>query len=174
MADPLVYPLDQVIYTHLLPLHDGVLVHAAGIVSDGAGLVLAGVSGAGKSTTSRIADAAGMRVLSDDRVVLRRVDGTWRMYGTPWPGDAGFARNEGVPLKALLFLRKALENRSEPVDAAGAMERLMPVSSIPWYEPTLMSASLGVIGDLAASIPAADLSFTPDDRVLPALRAAAV
>ena len=76
---PLGYPLMPLLWTILLgrlgEADGGLLCHACGVVTPaGDGLLFAGFSGAGKSTTSRLWRAAcpGAAILSDDRVILRR------------------------------------------------------------------------------------------------------
>ena len=105
------YPLDQLLMIHTAAARSAaLLLHAAGGSIDGNGVLFAGRSGAGKSTVSRLLghnNGDGARFLSDDRVMLRRFGGKLSMYGTPWPGDAGIAINESVPLKAVCFLRHA-------------------------------------------------------------------
>ena len=72
--NPLEYPLDELLWIHRLSMGEGVEVHGCGVIApDGRGLLLTGHSGAGKSTSSRLwSRHYGARVLSDDRIILRR------------------------------------------------------------------------------------------------------
>src|SRR5438876_3508289 len=96
-AHPLEYPLDELLMIHLLAEGRGVEVHACGAVApNGQGYLFVGQSGAGKTTMARLwqkaegaGGADGVRILSDDRIILRKIDGTLWMYGTPWHGEAG-------------------------------------------------------------------------------------
>ena len=94
--DPFAGPsLELLMITHLAR-RDGVILHGCGISIDGRGIVFAGESGAGKSTLSRLwAQKEGIEILSDDRVIVRRQNGSFYLYGTPWHGDAAFARSRG-------------------------------------------------------------------------------
>src|SRR6058998_1308695 len=87
---PLEYPLDELLLIHLLAEGRGVEVHACGVVTpDGQGYLFVGQSGAGKTTMARLwQKAQAGTVLSDDRIILRKIDGTLWMYGTPWHGEA--------------------------------------------------------------------------------------
>ena len=77
------YPLDQVLAMYLLG-SDGFVLHAAGALVNGRGVVLSGVSRAGKTTFSRLAlGRPGWEPLSDDRVIL--TTGTPLACGAP-PG----------------------------------------------------------------------------------------
>lgn len=84
-VNPLEYPLDELLWIHRLSLGEGVEIHGCGVIApEGRGLLLTGHSGAGKSTSSRLwSRHDGARVLSDDRIILRRERYRIWMYGTP-------------------------------------------------------------------------------------------
>lgn len=134
--DPVRYPLDQILLMNHMACRGGIIVHSAGFSLDSAGLVFAGMSGAGKSTMARIiaANAPEAKPLSDDRIVLRMMEGRWRAYGTPWPGEAGAAARGWAELRALFFLARDSAHRVEPLSPAQALKRLFPVVSCPWYD----------------------------------------
>jgi hypothetical protein len=170
-ANPFSYPLDQIFLMHILAWHQGAIIHAAGMDFQGHGYLFPGKSGAGKSTVSRLfASVSDLEVLSDDRMVVRKMDGGYTAYGTPWPGDAGHAVNKGVPLRGLLFVQHATENRIERLTPAQALERLLPVMSIPWYDQQLVLRMLAFCDDLVRQVPAYDLHFKPDAGVIDHLR----
>ncbi|MBM4031478.1 MAG: hypothetical protein FJ291_06785 [Planctomycetes bacterium] len=179
VTTPLAYPLDQVLLMHLLALHEGALVHAGGASIGGKGFIFAGKSGAGKSTLAtclagRLAvggasvprGAETPRLLSDDRMALRKVGGRFLAYGTPWPGDQGAALNECAPLHAIFFIRHADTDAIVPIAPREAAERLLPLTSIPWYDPEPMTLVLRFLDDLAAHVPAFELRFRPGPGVV--------
>jgi hypothetical protein len=103
------YPLDEVIVAHLLGRGRGVELHGCGIIDrDGRGQLFVGQSGAGKTTTARVWLSEGhYEIVSDDRVIVRHVDGEWRMYGTPWHGEAELSSPVSAPLGAIHLLVQA-------------------------------------------------------------------
>jgi hypothetical protein len=166
---PFRYPLDQAIMMHLLLRFQGALVHGAGLVKNGVGVVCVGKSGAGKSTISRVAVEGGWRALSDDRIIIRRVGGEWRMFGTPWPGDCGYARNESARLTALCILSQDPESALAPLNAGHMFARLIPTVSLPMYDKDLVTQYFAILDRLLREVLFYDLQFTPDERVLPVL-----
>ena len=76
----------RVLYAHLCVRGGGLLLHAAGVIRDGRGFVFCGKSGAGKSTTAQLSLEAGVTVLSDDLVIVRRQGDAFRVYGVPFRG----------------------------------------------------------------------------------------
>lgn len=158
------YPLDQILAVHVgLARSASMLMHAAGGSIDGHGMLFAGSAGTGKSTISRLlGNVRNARFLSDDRIVLRRFGSKLSMFGTPWPGDAGVAVNESVPLKALCFLRHGNTTELTRLGPNEARERLLPVATVPWYEPALADRANTLCDFLISQYPAFDLSFRPE------------
>jgi hypothetical protein len=161
------YPLDQILMMHVLARIGGMLIHAAGWAINNAGWMFAGKSGAGKSTISNlIVEATGGTFLSDDRIIIRKIGPEFFMYGTPWPGDAGYAVNDRVPLKGIFFLSKGEENAIRALRPADAISRLMPVASIPWYDREKVDLMMTFCDDLLAAIPVYELTFVPDQTAV--------
>jgi hypothetical protein len=73
-AEPLAYPLDELLIMHRLTQEKAIELHGSGIVrADGTGNLFVGHSGAGKSTTTRLwTEREDVEVLSDDRIIVRR------------------------------------------------------------------------------------------------------
>lgn len=160
LRNPLHYPLDQVLLMLYLAEHAGVIIHAAGAVIRGRGYLFAGRSGAGKSTLAALmAPKAGIELLSDDRVIVRRRSGRWVLCGTPWPGEAGIAASRCAPLGGVFFLDKDRSAAIAALDVGAAVKRLMPVSSIPLFDRPLGEAVLATCETLAEGVPAADFRF---------------
>jgi hypothetical protein len=166
IVNPFSYPLDQVLLMYALAEREGMFMHAAAVEMNGKGYLFPGRSGAGKSTISRVFQGRGHALLSDDRVVVRKIGGAWYVFGTPWAGEAGIAENRKLPLGGMLFLRQASQGRIEGLAPAEAAERLMPVSSIPWYDGEAVSSLLAFCEALVTNVPAYDIFFTPDPGVV--------
>ncbi len=163
LFNPVTYPLDQILLMHYLARIGGIIIHAAGWRINDAGWIFAGKSGAGKSTISNlIVEETGATFLSDDRIAVRKVDHEFLMYGTPWPGDAGYAVNGSVPLKGIFFLRKGPENNIRKLNPSDAIARLMPVVSILWYDQEKVALMMDFCDAMLGSIPMYELTFVPD------------
>jgi len=158
----------------------GVVLHGMAAEMDGQGILCVGISGTGKSTLARLLDAAGAVVLTDERPVLRQwptpVAGAapsvaFRVYGSPWPSSAGFAKNSWAPLRRIYFLEHGDTDRLTPLAPSAAVGRLIHVTTIPWQDPALLDSCLATIDTLLCSIPCAVLSFRPTPAVVDAIRA---
>ena len=171
-AYPLTYPLDELIFTNLLARLGGVELHASGIVmEDGTGIIFAGHSGGGKTTTSRLWHNAGVkRILSDDRIIIRLIDQQLRMYGTPWHGEADYAIDDSAPLRAILFLRHDDKNVLTPLAPVDAMARLSTCAFFPLHDRSAIESTLEFLESVVQQARCAELGFIPDDTAVSFVR----
>jgi hypothetical protein len=172
IINPVRYPLDQLLIMYILARHQGAVIHGAGMEMNGKGFIFAGPSGAGKSTLARLFNTAGGRnnpgisVLSDERMVARKINGTFKAYGTPWYGEEGTARNTAMSLSGIFFLNHGGENRVKPLEPRQALEKLLKVTSIPWYDRDVMPGVLLFCEELLTRVPLFDLHFTPGLEII--------
>jgi hypothetical protein len=169
---PLEYPIDELAMMHRLALGDGVELHALGLVDqDGRGYLFLGHSGAGKSTTARLwMTEPGVKLLSDDRIILRKQEGKFWMYGTPWHGDAGVASPASAPLSSIFLLEQAPQNQISPLAPGKAAAELFARAFVPHYLQEGIQFSLSFFDALARSIPCSIFRFAPTDSAVEAIR----
>jgi hypothetical protein len=169
------YPLDEVIIAHLLGRGRGVELHGCGIIDqDGRGQLFVGQSGAGKTTTARVWLAEGhFEIVSDDRVIVRRVDGQWRMFGTPWHGEAELSSPLSAPLGAIHLLVQASHTELVSLPAAQAMATLFGCCFPPFYDAGALGYTLECLDQIVRDLPVRALRFLPDRSVIDCIRSAA-
>ena len=165
---PLEYPLDELLLQGLLARGRGAEIHACGIAdASDRGLLVVGQSGAGKTTMARLWEGVGgAKVLSDDRIILRRVGDSFTMYGTPWHGEAALAEPASAPLTGVFFLEHGAANTLVPVRGATAATRLFASGFPPFFDRDGLDFTLKFLGDLVAEVPCHELCFAPDNRVV--------
>jgi|GEM_PF-1648135 len=160
--------------------HGGLVLHGTAANVDGDGILCVGISGKGKSTIARLLDTAGATVLTDERPVLRQwptpatstvPSEAFRIYGSPWPSSAGFARNAWAPLRRIYFIEHGDTDQITPLLPRDAVNRLIHVATIPWQDPVLLDPYLATVNVLLQTIPCAVLSFRPTAAVVNVIRA---
>jgi hypothetical protein len=158
------YPYDQVLLLNRL-LHFGAgVVHACGVVAEGQGLIFCGRSGVGKTTIARLWKAQDARLLNDDRSILR-VSGTdILLESSPWNRKSPSANPESVPLRAIVHLRQAPENRLRRMDGARPLTSLLATSVAPFYSESGMEKLIETWAQVVERVPSYRLDFTPDTR----------
>lgn len=159
------YPLLQLLLMEYLADHGGAVLHACGVISEGLGLAFAGPPGAGKSTTARLWHAAGVQVLSDDRVALR-AGSPPQLLGTPWHSTTPHTSPASAPLKALLLLRHGPENRLTPLSGTAALQRLLPEVHLPLWSAAAVTQTLATLDEILTQVACYDLTFVPDQTAV--------
>jgi len=167
ICEPLEYPLDEVLMVNLLAAGRGIMAHGCGMKMGGDGLLFVGVSGSGKSTMAKIAmKAAQAKILNDDRTVIRKMGSEYFIYGTPWHGEIDECCPDHAPLKKLFFIKHAKDNKIRKLSPADAVSRFISCSFPPFWSDKGMEFTLQFLSELVSDIPAYELGFLPDERVL--------
>jgi len=162
------YSLDTVLrIAHSLALAEkgGLLMHSASAVRNGRAFLFAGVSGAGKTTITRLAPADAT-VLTDEISYLRKEENGYRAHGTPFAGELARAgANVAAPLSAIYLLEKGLANRIEAVEESEATRALMRHVLFFAQDADLVRRVFESVIDLVSRVSVARLIFTPDESV---------
>lgn len=168
---PLGYPVEQVLFVSLLAHSAGAVVHGTGVILDGQGFVFAGTHGAGKSTLAALfRRRRGLRLLNDDRVVVRHLNGQWRVFGTPWAGTVRKVSPESAPLGGVFFIRHALATCALPLSPSQATPQLLARCFHPYWDREGLEGLLNTVGRLVQEVPCYDFPFVPEpEPVLNAL-----
>lgn len=154
---PFYYPADQLLIIHVLGVAGGLLAHAAAIAGRDGAFLVAGPSGAGKTTLSRAAAPLGACILSDERTIVRPrpgIPGQWLVGGTPWSGEGGFADNRSVPLRGILLLEQADRDELVPLSPARALALLYRCHFPPLWDPEAAARTLDHMERLVREVPA--------------------
>jgi hypothetical protein len=155
----------RIVHTLLLSRERGFLLHASSVVRNGRAYLFTGPSGAGKTTIARLAPG-DTTVLTDEISYVRRVDGRYRAYGTPFAGewsDAGAPIS--APIAAVFSLAWAADPGRDALTEGAAVRLLMRNILFFAADPGLTGALLETACDFAGAVPAFRLAFAPDARV---------
>lgn len=162
-TDPLDYPLDGLILYYLTAINTDIMIHASGIYYNGYGYLFTGVSGKGKTTMARLWDNIGAQVIHDDRLIIRNVDGLFRMYNTPvYRND--MPRNSVID--KIFLIEHGDENKMTPLREASSVSRVVANCIQHNYSPDMIARFLGSVSMMCSKIPVATLSFRPDRSII--------
>jgi len=157
------YPVGELLFAHLLGQAGGLIVHACAVKDGDRALLLAGHSGAGKSTMARLwLKYSGLTVLSDDRVILRRDGQKVLVYGTPWHGDAKIVSDEYGKLEGIVILKHEQQNRAQRLRPVELSSRLFALSFPTFWDRAGLERSVELLGEISEGIPGWELGFVPD------------
>jgi radical SAM protein with 4Fe4S-binding SPASM domain len=163
-------PTDELPLARALAGRQGCYFHASGVELGGQGLLFAGTSGAGKSTIATMLGGVG-RVLCDERVIVRRLDDGFHIWGTWSHDEMSVGSPHSAPLRAIFFLRQSAENR-----VLGSLDRrvvvrellntlVRPLMTADWWD-----RMLALMERLVREVPAYELHFDQGGGIVPVLQ----
>jgi hypothetical protein len=155
----------RIVHTLLLAQRGGLLLHSASAVRNGRAFLFAGVSGAGKTTISRLAPA-DTTLLTDEISYVRKSDNDYIAFGTPFTGEmAKLGENISAPVAALYLLAQGSENRIDPVSPGDAVRSLLANVLFFAEDQDLVQAVFHSAFEFVSRVPVQRLTFVPDSRV---------
>jgi len=172
------YSLDSVLrilHSLILAERGGFLLHAASAICDGRAYLFSGVSGAGKTTMTRLAPTDVTLLTDEVSYVLPSATSpvgappsaaAYQAFGTPFAGELAKAgENTKGPIAALFFLEQGPKNHIEAMPSAEAACRLMRNILFFAEDPKLVGKILTSACDFVDQVPVCRLTFYPDSRV---------
>ena len=155
----------RIVHTLVLAKQGGFLLHSASAIRNGKAFLFAGVSGAGKTTISRLAPPDAT-LLTDEISYVRKHDDGYMAYGTPFTGElAKLGENAAAPVSALYLLAQGPENRIEPVAVADAGRELLANMLFFAEDQEFVHRAFQAACDFVDRVPVRRLTFVPDARV---------
>ena len=145
--------------------YNGLMLHASAAALGGRAYLFSGPCGRGKSTHTRLWQQTfgeAVQVFNDDKPALRRLDGRWYAYGTPWCGKDGINLNQKWPLGGICFLEKSQENRIRRLSAAEALPLILAQTTYR-LPPQYMELLLASLDSLLREIPVFLLENRPEE-----------
>lgn len=154
---------DIIALDSLLLRYQGLLLHSSFIRWNSQGLLFSAPSGTGKSTQADLwVKYEGAEIINGDRAGLRKLDKGWTAYGLPYAGSSGVYRNESAPVKSIIVLRQAKENRIRPLGPAEAVRYLYPEITVHQWDSDFVKQVMDLLTDLVLNIPIYLLECLPD------------
>lgn len=152
-----------IFYAKLLKF-GGMMLHSSAVELDGKAYLFSGPSGMGKSTHARLWQQVfpEARVFNDDKPALRKLDGIWYAYGTPWCGKDGININLKVPLAGICFLRRGEENKLRRLSSLEAASAIISQTLRRFESDKGLALMTETVDSLTRDIPVFELYCRPD------------
>lgn len=170
--DDIIYDFLQVLLINYFALHKkGIFVHSIGVKDlDGKGLLFAGKSGCGKTTTAKLwhSNSKAM-VLNDDRIIVRKFNGKFFIYGSPWHGEFSdylYSKIESAPLEKLFFIHHAPKNIAREISQKKAFNLLYPALFPTFWDKENLENVVSFCESLIKHIPCYSLGFVNNKKVI--------
>lgn len=140
----------------ILSDYDGFLFHASAIAVDGNAYLFTAPSGTGKSTHASLwRKVLGERavMINDDKPIIRKVDGAFYVYGTPWNGKHNLSTNARAKLCGICELTRGEINRIERIAPSADYIRVLMNQSLRGGDGESMLKLLGLFDELLKTVP---------------------
>lgn len=154
--------------------YQGFFFHSSVLMLNGEAYVFSAKSGVGKSTHTELwRKHFGNRVtmINDDKPIIRKNNGKFTAYGTPWMGKAEIGNNTSAPIKAVYILKRGNENSVAKIKPGAVFKDILEATVIP-DEKSAMSELLTLLDEFFTSVPLFILTCNiSDDAVMTAYSA---
>lgn len=154
----------------LLLQRDAMILHASFVSTRYGGLLFSGVSGIGKSTQADLWQRyEGAELLNGDRTVLRRMDGVWTAFGSPYAGSSNCFVNESRPVRAIVLLSQGSACSLRRLSPAAAFRGLYAGMTVNLWDDRYVARVCDLLA--ALDVPVYALTCTPDRAAVDCLKA---
>lgn len=147
-----------------ISLEPALLIHASAVEYQGQGIVFTAPSGTGKSTQAEL--WAGHRdavILNGDKVFLKREERNIHAWGSPWKGSSAYAENRSIPLKTIVVLEQAEENKIQKLEGLNVLQYVVPHVFFPSWEERCEQKVLTFLDEVLQETDVYLLQCRPDE-----------
>ncbi len=154
-------------FEHLALLADALPLHASHIQVEDKAILFTAPSGTGKSTQAALWEKhRGAQVINGDKALLLCREAEISAAGLPYCGTSGICHNASAPLRAIVVLEQAKENRITRLTGGMAALRLMTGVIVQnWHEGDLEKV-LNLVSRVVEQVPVYLLSCLPDETAV--------
>ena len=146
------------------------LFHASYISTDGGAVLFTAQCGVGKSTQAELwRKYMGAEVINGDKAGVSVEENGVFAHGLPFCGTSGICKNKTVPLKAIVLLSQAPENKINRVTGVQAIQSLMGNIYLDFVAPGETQQCVDALIELLSTVPVYHLQCTPDEDAVEAL-----
>ncbi|MBQ6381625.1 MAG: hypothetical protein IJJ41_08535 [Clostridia bacterium] len=145
-------------YMYRLVTTGNFMIHSAAAVYKNDAVLFCGLSGAGKSTQANLwKEYLNCSILNYDKPCVIEQNGTIFAHGCPWSGKEALFLNEYHPLKAIVYVKQAKENKVVRLNAAEAFGHIYLHNYVYPLTPEVEADYIAAIQKVAKQIPVYEL-----------------
>lgn len=164
------YMWNSVSLSQLLLPFKVLLFHASYISFNDEAILFSADCGVGKSTQAELwRKHRGAEVINGDKVGVSVENGKVYAHGLPFCGTSGICKNRTLPLKAIVLLGQAPENKIRRVKGVEAIQSLLHNIYLDFLAPGETQKCVDVLIELLNTVPVYRLDCTPDERAVETL-----
>ena len=151
---------------------DAMILHCAYIEYKGEAILFSAPSETGKTTQANLWEKyRGAKTVNGDRSLLRRIDGRWHACGWPVCGSSGVCHDKSLPIRAVVMLSQAPEDRAERLGTMKAFTQIYSQITVNRWNRGDTRRAMELLEDLTADVPVYHLACTMEETAVQALEA---
>lgn len=133
---------------------DALILHSAYMNYNDMAVLFSAPSGTGKSTQADLWEKyRGTYTVNGDRSLLVREEGGWKAYGWPVCGSSEICHNESYPIRAIVMLKQAKENKCYPLTGFQAVREVMEQITINAWDSDFQIRAMDDLDCLLREVP---------------------
>ncbi|GAG43168.1 unnamed protein product, partial [marine sediment metagenome] len=114
---------------------------------------------------AKLALKEGLTVLNEDKIIIRKEKGLFKIYGTPWNGKNQKTINNFSYINEIFFLKKSKTNQIEPIGKTKAVIEFVKNSFYLSVNNSMIKKRFDVCFDLAENLNCYCFGFRPDKSI---------
>lgn len=148
-----------------------IYLHASFIKWNDKGVLFTAPCGTGKSTQANLWQKyEEADIINGDKTLIRKKEGVWRAYGSPYAGSSEIYVNDNAPIKSIVVLRQASENKLEKLSKKDAFKWILSETTINFWDDDFTNRAVDLVLNLVEEIPVYMLSCRPDKEAVELLK----
>ena len=142
-------------------------LHSSIIKINGRAILFSAPSGTGKSTQANLWEENRFaEITNGDRALIRKKNGSWIAYGSPFAGSSEIYRNEKAPIQAVVVLEQSLHNEINELTPAQAFRHMYTETIIPRWNNDVHLALMNLLTDFVREVKIVKLRCLPDQSAV--------
>ena len=149
---------------------DNMILHCAYVEYRGEAILFSAPSETGKTTQANLWEKyRGSRTVNGDRSLLGKKDGRWTAQGWPVCGTSEVCHDEAFPIRAVVMLSQAKENRAVKMTPGQAFPLVYSQITVNRWNREDHIHTMDLIQDLLESVPVYHLGCTISEEAVECL-----
>ncbi len=150
-----------------LSFFNTLLIHGSFVKHNNSGIIFTGYSGVGKTTQAKLWNKyLDAEIINGDKVLIRSDDNGAVAYGLPWQGSSPYRLNKKAPVKAIIALRQAKENKISRLNSIECAQYFMPHIFLPHWDKSCLQSALDTFDSIIKDVPVYLLECRADEEAV--------
>ena len=133
---------------------DAMILHSAYVCYKDTAVLFSAPSNTGKSTQAFLWEKYKQtRTINGDRTLLIRNENGWMAYGWPVCGSSKICNNENYPIRAIVMLKQAKENKVYSLKGFRALREVLEQITVNGWDSDFQMRALDLIEELLNEVP---------------------